>query len=80
MRGRQGAGAEAGLEPAPEPEPAPAAGRAAPEHCCRGGRSSGYWVPPLTFHIFFLRCVVLCLGPRRSQTIWPYFTSCSCWS
>jgi hypothetical protein len=27
-----------------QPEPALAAGRAAPEHCCRGGRSSGYWV------------------------------------
>jgi hypothetical protein len=49
MCGRHGAGAEAGLEP----EPAPATGRAAPEHCCRGGRSSGYWVPHLTFQVFF---------------------------
>jgi hypothetical protein len=43
MLGRHDAGAGAGLEPASEPEPLPAAGRAAPEHCCRGGRSSGYW-------------------------------------
>jgi hypothetical protein len=43
-------GAEAGLEPAP------AAGRASPEHFCRGGRSSGYWVPPLTFQFFFWEC------------------------
>jgi hypothetical protein len=53
MCGRHGAGAEAGLEPAPEPEPALAAGRGAPEHCFRGGRSSGYWVPPITFQGFF---------------------------
>jgi hypothetical protein len=44
MCGHPDAGAGAGLEPAPEPEPLPAAGRVAPEHCCRGGRSSGYWV------------------------------------
>ena len=44
MLGRQDAGAGAGSEPASEPEPLPAAGRAAPEHCCRGGRNSGYWV------------------------------------
>jgi hypothetical protein len=37
-----------------EPEPAPAAGRAAPEHCFRGDRSSGYWVPPLTFQFFLM--------------------------
>jgi hypothetical protein len=53
MLGRQDAGAGAGSEPASEPEPLPAAGRAAPEHCCRGGRSSGYWVPALTFQFFF---------------------------
>jgi hypothetical protein len=53
MCGRPDAGAGASLEPASEPEPLPAAGRAAPEHCCRGGRSSGYWVPPLTFQGFF---------------------------
>ena len=54
MLGRLVAGAGAGSEPASEPEPLPAAGRAAPEHCCRGGRSSGYWVPALKFQ-FFLR-------------------------
>ena len=53
MLGRLVAGAGAGSEPASEPEPLPAAGRAAPEHCCRGDRSSGYWVPALTFQVFF---------------------------
>jgi hypothetical protein len=51
MLGHQGAGAGAGLEPASVPEPLPAAGGA--EHCCRGGRSSGYWVPALTCQFFF---------------------------
>ena len=65
MLGRQDAGAGAGLEPASEPEPLPAAGRAAPEHCCRGGRSSGYWVPALTFQFFFTT-VIYRLGSRQS--------------
>ena len=53
MLGRLVAGAGAGSEPASEPEPLPAAGRAAPEHCCRGGRSSGYWVGARPFFFFF---------------------------
>ena len=64
MLGRLVAGAGAGSEPASEPEPLPAAGRAAPEHCCRGGRSSGYWVPALNFQFFFT-AVILCLGLAR---------------
>ena len=65
MCGRQDAGAGAGSEPASEPEPLPAAGGAAPEHCCRGGRSSGYWVPALTFQFFFTT-VIYRLGSRQS--------------
>jgi hypothetical protein len=42
-RSRLGAGIGAGA----------ASGGAAPEHCFRGGRSSGYWVPALTFQFFF---------------------------
>ena len=56
MLGRQDAGAGAGSEPASEPEPLPAAGRAAPEHCCRGGRSSGYGVGARHMPVFF-KCV-----------------------
>jgi hypothetical protein len=55
--GRQDAGAEAVLEPAPEPEPEPAAGSTSLEHCCRGGRSSGYWVGASPRSCFFINCV-----------------------
>jgi hypothetical protein len=65
MLGRLVAGAGAGSEPASEPEPLPAFGRATPEHCCRGGRSSGYWVPALTFQFFFTT-VIYRLGSRQS--------------
>ena len=68
MLGRLVAGAGAGSEPASEPEPLPAAGRAAPEHCCRGGRSSGYWVPALNFQFFF-KAVIYRLGLRQSIVI-----------
>jgi hypothetical protein len=78
MLGRQDAGAGAGLEPASEPEPLPAAGRAAPEHCCRGDRSSGYWVPPLTFQVFFYGRG---LSSRPEMATYnPAFTNCTSWS
>jgi hypothetical protein len=66
LSGRQDAGAAAGTEPASGPEPLPAAGRAAPEHCCRGGRSSGYWVPALTFQFFFT-AVIYRLGRQAIE-------------
>jgi hypothetical protein len=54
MLGRQDVRAEAALEPALEPESAPEAGSTSLEHCCRGGRSSGYLLggrqpPPIFF-------------------------------
>ena len=78
MLGRLVAGAGAGSEPASEPEPLPAAGRAAPEHCCRGGRSSGYWVGARPMPVFF-KAVIYRLGRDcrkkpacRMNSMWPF--------
>jgi hypothetical protein len=69
MLGRPDAGAGAGLEPASEPGLLPAAGRAAPEHCCRGGHSSAaIGCRPLHFRVFFT-AVSWRLGSRRPHTI-----------
>jgi hypothetical protein len=79
--GRQDAEAGAGLEPASELEPLPAAGRAAPEHCFRGGRSSGYWVGARHMPVFFLMACPSCFESCRetissctANFLWPNAT------
>jgi hypothetical protein len=57
------------LEPAPEPQPAPAAGRAAPEHCCRGGAQFRLLGATPYISGFVFRCTILFLGPRRSRSV-----------